>query len=254
MSKLGESCKTRAKHETDTASRLFGRAAADTGFRAVVALRLLLIPIPLGVAVWAQQNEWGILHWINAPPFVAFVVGFLWLDYSYYWWHVATHKVPLLWRFHNVHHTDLDMDVSTAARFHFGELLLSVVFRVMQVLISGVAPLTLLVFEIVFECAGQFHHSNWRLPQKLEASLNRVLVTPRMHGIHHSVVVEHTDSNWGTIFSWWDKFHRTLRIDISQDEITIGVPQWRDEKELRLLDLWKMPFGKQRSRRADEKP
>jgi sterol desaturase/sphingolipid hydroxylase (fatty acid hydroxylase superfamily) len=219
---------------------------------AFVTLRLLLIPIPLSVAVWAQQNDSGILHWINASNIITALVGFLWLDYSYYWWHVATHRVPLLWRFHNVHHTDLDMDVSTAARFHFGELVLSVVFRVMQVLIMGVSPLVLLIFEIAFEWAGQFHHSNWRLSAKLEAALSRVLVTPRMHGIHHSVVPQHTDSNWGTIFSWWDKLHQTHRADVSQDELTIGVPQWRDENELKIFDLWKMPFRKQRSHRADE--
>ncbi|HEX8235467.1 MAG TPA: sterol desaturase family protein [Abditibacteriaceae bacterium] len=179
-------------------------------------------------------------------PLIATFAGFLWLDYSYYWWHVATHRVPLLWRFHNVHHTDLDMDVSTATRFHFCELLLSVFFRLAQVLLMGVSPLVLLVFEIVFEVAGQFHHSNWRLPLGVEHALQRVLVTPRMHGIHHSIVRAETDSNWGTIFNWWDRMHGTLRLDVPQDALTIGVPGWRDERELTLLDLWKMPFGKQR--------
>jgi sterol desaturase/sphingolipid hydroxylase (fatty acid hydroxylase superfamily) len=211
-----------------------------------VTLRLLLLPVPLIVAAWAQDHNLGVSHWLGLSPLAAALLGFLWLDYSYYWWHVATHRVPLLWRFHNVHHTDLDMDVSTATRFHFGELLLSVLFRVAQVLLFGVAPSTLLVFEIVFEVAGQFHHSNWRLPLKWEERLQRVLVTPRMHGIHHSVVRQETDSNWGTIFNWWDRLHGTLRLDVPQDTITIGVPGWRDEHELTLLDLWKMPFGKQR--------
>jgi sterol desaturase/sphingolipid hydroxylase (fatty acid hydroxylase superfamily) len=211
-----------------------------------LTLRLLLLPIPLAVAVWAQNHDFGLLNWLDMSPSIAAILEFLWLDYSYYWWHVATHRVPFLWRFHNVHHTDLDMDVSTATRFHCGELMLSVLFRVAQVLLFGVAPATLLVFEIVFETAGQFHHSNWRLPVKFEERLQRVLVTPRMHGIHHSVVREQTDSNWGTIFNWWDRLHRTLRLDIQQDSLTIGVPGWRDEQELTLLYLWKMPFGKQR--------
>lgn len=213
---------------------------------AFLTLRLLLLPIPLAVALWAEKHNFGLLHWLHVSPLIAAVVAFLWLDYSYYWWHVATHRVPLLWRFHNVHHTDLDMDVSTATRFHFGELLLSVLFRVAQVLVMGVAPIVLLVFEVVFETAGQFHHSNWRLPHKTEEKLQRVLVTPRMHGIHHSVVRDEADSNWGTVFNWWDRLHRTLRLDVPQNLITIGVPGWRDERELTLLDLWKMPFGKQR--------
>jgi sterol desaturase/sphingolipid hydroxylase (fatty acid hydroxylase superfamily) len=152
----------------------------------------------------------------------------------------------MLWRFHNVHHTDLDLDVSTAARFHFGEILLSIPFRMLIVLVFGIPPLIYLVFEIVFESASLFHHSNWRLSLGLERWLNHVIVTPRMHGIHHSIVERETDSNWGTIFCWWDKLHRSLRRDISQNEITIGVAGFREEHELTLGKLLALPFGEQR--------
>ena len=209
---------------------------------AFLALRLALIPIPLAAAAWAENNHVGLLHWLSLPLVINCIIGLLLLDYAYYWWHVAAHRVPLLWRFHNVHHTDLDMDVSTATRFHFCELLLSVAFRVVTVVLMGLPPWLLLVFEVVFECAGQFHHSNWRLHPAIERVLNLVFVTPRMHGIHHSIVLRETNSNWGTIFSWWDKLHRTLRMDIPQDAITIGVPAYRDEKELTVGQLWLMPF------------
>jgi sterol desaturase/sphingolipid hydroxylase (fatty acid hydroxylase superfamily) len=154
--------------------------------------------------------------------------------------------VPFFWRFHNVHHTDLDMDVTTAARFHFGEIFFSIGFLSVVLLAFGIAPLTFAVFFIVFEAAVSFHHSNWRLPIGLERILNLVIVTPRMHGIHHSIVQRETNSNWGTVFCWWDKLHRTLRRDIPQNEITIGVAAYRDERELTLGQLLVLPFRKQR--------
>ena len=209
---------------------------------ALILLRLILIPIPYFVAIWAREHNIGILNWLHLPFWSAATAGALLFDYAYYWWHVGTHRVPFLWRFHNVHHTDLDMDVSTAARFHFLEIGFSVIYRVAIVLLTGIAPLVYLFYEMVFELATQFHHSNWRLPRRVEAILNLVIVTPRMHGIHHSIVKSETDSNWGTVFCWWDKLHASHRMDIAQHEITIGVPAYRDERELTLGDLWKMPF------------
>jgi len=213
---------------------------------AFVVLRLALVPIPLAAAVWAAQHDFGLLHRLPLHPVLTGALGIILFDYAYYWWHIATHRSPLLWRFHNVHHTDLDMDVSTATRFHAGELLLSVVWRTVLVLLTGIGPLALIVFEIIFECAGQFHHSNWRLPLGIERVLQKLFVTPRMHGIHHSIVLRETNSNWGTIFSLWDRLHHSQRIDVSQDAITIGVPAYRDETELTLGKLLLLPFRKQR--------
>lgn len=213
---------------------------------AFVLLRLTLIPIPLAISIWADRAHFGLLHWIPLPGIVAAIASFLLMDWAYYWWHYAMHRVPLFWRFHNVHHTDLDLDVTTAARFHFGEILFSIPFRILVVLLFGIPPLVYLVFEIVFESASLFHHSNWRLSLGLERFLNHVIVTPRMHGIHHSIVERETDSNWGTIFCWWDKLHRSLRRDIRQDEITIGVAAFRDEEELTVGKLLALPFKEQR--------
>src|SRR6476646_8496959 len=145
-----------------------------------------------------------LLQWRPLPDWAAVVASVLLMDYAYWWWHWANHMVPFLWRFHNVHHTDLDMDVSTAARFHFGEMMFSIVFLSGAVVLFGITPLSLIVFFIGLEAATLFHHSNWRLPVRLERLLNRVMVTPRMHGIHHSIVERETNSNWGTIFCWWD--------------------------------------------------
>ena len=211
-----------------------------------VILRLAMLPIPLAIAVWARERHFGLLNWLALPGPMAAVAGFILMDYAYWWWHWANHQIPLFWRFHNVHHTDLDMDVTTAARFHFGEIFFSIGFLSLIVLGFGIAPVTFVVFFIAFEAATCFHHSNWRLPIRFERVLNTVVVTPRMHGIHHSIVERETNSNWGTIFCWWDKLHRTIRRDIPQEAITIGVAAYRDERELTLGKLWALPFGKQR--------
>lgn len=212
----------------------------------LAVLRWAMLPLPLAVARWAATHHFGLLQWLPFPAWLGWTACFLLMDYAYWWWHRANHIIPFFWRFHNVHHTDLDLDVSTASRFHFGEMILSVGFLSLAVFVFGLNPLMLLVFFITFETATLFHHSNWRLPIDLERFLNQVMVTPRMHGIHHSIVERETNSNWGTIFCWWDWFHRTLRRDIPQDSITIGVAAYRDEKELTIGRLLLLPFRRQR--------
>jgi len=209
-------------------------------------VRLVMLPIPLMLAVWAQRQHIGVLNWLPFPGWAAVIATFLLMDYAYWWWHWANHMVPVFWRFHNVHHTDLDLDVSTAARFHFGEMIFSIGFLSLAVLVFGIAPLMLIVFFITLEAATLFHHSNWRLPIRLERILNLIIVTPRMHGIHHSIVQRETNSNWGTIFCWWDNLHRTLRRDVPQDAVTIGVAAYREEHELTLGKLLALPFRQQR--------
>jgi sterol desaturase/sphingolipid hydroxylase (fatty acid hydroxylase superfamily) len=209
-------------------------------------VRFAMLPVPVATAMWAQDRHIGLLNWLSLPTLAVWIATFLLMDYAYWWWHWANHMIPLFWRFHNVHHTDLDLDVSTAARFHFGEMIFSVGFLSLSVAVGGIAPVMLLVFFLAMEAATMFHHSNWRLPIAVERLLNLVFVTPRMHGIHHSIVQRETNSNWGTVFCWWDKLHRTLRRDIPQNEITIGVAAYRDEKELTLAQLLVLPFRKQR--------
>lgn len=211
---------------------------------AFVLLRLLFIPAMIWLAVKNQQWHFGLNYLFDAPQWIHIAISFLLLDYSNYLWHIVLHKFPLMWRFHLVHHTDLDLDITTAFRFHFGEMIGSLIFRGAAILLIGASLWIVLIYEIVFEAATQFHHSNTKLPFKFEKVLNYLIVTPRMHGIHHSMIKEETDSNYSIIFSFWDRVHKTVRLKIHQNEIVTGVPTYVDEKELTIGNLLKMPFTK----------
>jgi sterol desaturase/sphingolipid hydroxylase (fatty acid hydroxylase superfamily) len=213
---------------------------------AALALRLALIPAAVAVAAAGERAGVGLLRWLPLPAAAAAVLGFLLLDWTVYVWHRLNHRAPLLWRFHVVHHTDLDLDVSTAFRFHAGELLLSIGWRSAQILALGIAPGLVLAYEAAMETATAFHHSNWRLPPGLDRALNLVLVTPRMHGIHHSVEEREASSNWSVIFSWWDRAHGTLRPGVPSAALTIGLPAYRDARELGVRFLLALPFTRQR--------
>lgn len=214
-------------------------------------LRLLLIP----AMVWlAKQNEhwhFGLNYLYHFPQWSESMTAFMVLDYTNYIWHILNHKVPLLWRFHLVHHTDADLDVTTALRFHFGEIIGSVFFRGAAVVLTGATPLLVIIYEIIFEGCTQFHHSNVKLPIKLEEALNKLIVTPRMHGIHHSVIHAETDSNYSVIFSFWDRIHRTAKLYIPQQQVVIGVPAYSNQKELTIGYLLKLPFTKIRKWKKD---
>jgi sterol desaturase/sphingolipid hydroxylase (fatty acid hydroxylase superfamily) len=199
-----------------------------------------------GASTWAEVHTFGFLPWSHLPFWVQFVLGFLWMDLTFYWWHRMNHVYPLLWRFHNVHHIDPDMDVSTAFRFHFVETFYSAVFRVLQVVVAGVVPFTYLIYELIFNVCTMFHHSNLRLPLTLERLLNKIIVTPRMHGLHHSAVGGETNSNYSVVFRWWDFLHRTLHLNVPQKDVVIGVPGYLLPKDNALLHLITMPFAKQR--------
>ena len=199
---------------------------------------------PAGAAAlrWSAEKPFGLLHLFELPPLVSLAVGFLLMDLSFYYWHLANHKVPLLWRFHNVHHIDGDLDVSTAFRFHFGEVAMSAGFRIIQILLLGVSGWTYAIYEVVFQANTMFHHSNVRLPIRLERVLNKVLVTPRMHGVHHSQVEGETNSNFSTVFSCWDRLHRSLEVSIPQSEIIIGVPAYTGDGEGKFWHCLLLPF------------
>lgn len=215
-----------------------------TALPAFTLLRFLLIPVMVKLALNNQQAKVGLNYHYNASPFKKTLFTFLLLDYTNYLWHYLNHKVPLLWRFHLMHHTDPDLDITTAFRFHFGEIIGSVFFRGGFVYLSGATPLNVLLYEVLFEAATQFHHSNLKLPLKLEKALNTVVVTPRMHGIHHSNVPQETDSNYSVIFSFWDRMHNTARFDVDQNRINIGVAGYEKFEHLTIGNLLKMPFGR----------
>lgn len=210
---------------------------------AVPVLRLALIPAQVKAAAFAKEKELGLLHLLKLPPLLTHALTFVALDWVNYLWHRLNHRWPLMWRFHQVHHTDMDMDVSTALRFHIGELFTSVPFKGGCILLLGASPRATLVYEVFFELANNFHHSNLRLPRQTDRQLAQLIVTPRMHGIHHSVKEEETNSNFSVIFNLWDRLHGTLQLDVPQEEINIGVPYIRHHQQV--SELLKMPFSTQ---------
>ncbi len=205
---------------------------------------LFVRPVALGLAAWIQQHRIGLVAFLPGS-FWQFSASILLLDLTFYYWHRANHEIPLLWRFHNVHHVDPDMDVSTSFRFHPVETFYSTVFRAVQVLIIGINPGTYLAYELLFQSNTLCHHSNVRLPLNVERLLNKILVTPRMHGIHHSVVRRETDSNYGTVFSWWDRLHRTMILNIPQRAVNIGVAAYQSMRDNRFSRLLWIPFERQ---------
>src|SRR5438093_2535978 len=207
---------------------------------------ILVRPAATAALSWATQKPFGLVHLIALPPALGFIASFLLMDLTFYWWHLANHRIGFLWRFHNVHHVDPDLDVSTGFRFHFGEVGMSAAFRVVQVLLIGISMPTFAVYELVFQANTLFHHSNVRLPIRLERLLNKALVTPRMHGIHHSQVQRETNSNYGVGFPWWDRLHDTLALNIPQSETAIGAPGYCLPDDNRLGNALLMPFRKQR--------
>ena len=220
---------------------------------AFALLRILFIPAIVWLATKNQSWNIGINYLFNASPAIKFVIAFLLLDYSNYIWHILLHKLPFMWRFHLVHHSDLDLDISTAFRFHFGEMIGSVFFRGAAIILIGASPTMVLIYEIAFEAATQFQHSNIKLPFRFEKILNFLIVTPRMHSIHHSMIKRETDSNYSIIFSFWDRVHKTVQLNIHQNEIVTGVPSYADEKELTIGNLLKLPFTSIREWKNGEK-
>lgn len=189
-----------------------------------LALRLTEKPAAERLTALVERRRWGLLKQLPLPAWAETALAVVLLDYTLYLWHVLTHRVPALWRLHSFHHADLDLSATTAFRFHYAELISSVPWRAAQILALGVSPRAFNVWQTALLVSVIFHHSNARLPERVERRLNYLLVTPRMHGIHHSDLPEEADSNWSSGLTLWDRLHGTLRLDVPQDEITIGLP------------------------------
>ena len=220
-----------------------GRNLAVAGVSAI-AVQLIETPIVESLAKFVERKKWGILKLVPLPRWLENILAIVLMDYTLYLWHVLSHRVQFLWRFHAVHHADLDLDASTAIRFHFGELILSVPWRAAQIVVIGVSPASLAAWQSFLFVSVLFHHSNLRLPADLEKRLGRLIVTPRMHGIHHSIVEDETNSNWSSGLAVWDGLHGTLRSDVVQDDITIGIPGFQKPDDLTVSKILTMPFGK----------
>jgi sterol desaturase/sphingolipid hydroxylase (fatty acid hydroxylase superfamily) len=214
---------------------------------AVAALGALTIhcaesPVLYPLAKRVQERRWGLLKWMGLPRPLGILAAVLLLDYTHYIQHVLHHRVPLLWRLHAVHHVDLDLDASTALRFHFGEIAISVPYRVAQVLLIGVDPESLLIWQTFVLLSILFHHSNVRLPNEVEDRLVRFVVTPRMHGIHHSKEPQNQNSNWSGGLTIWDTLHGTFNLGVRQADIEIGVPGFERPEQVTLPKILTQPF------------
>jgi len=212
-----------------------------------IAVALTVVrPVATAVLEFVSERDWSLTSIVSENSVVQAGLAFLLMDLSFYYWHRANHAWPFLWRFHNAHHVDNDLDVSTAVRFHFVEVGLSAAFRALQVTLIGGAPWVFVVYETVFQLNTLFQHSNLRLPIAVERVLILVLVTPRMHGIHHSKRFHETNSNWSSVFSWWDRLHGTLRLNVPQAAIDIGIAGYSLPGDNTVAAVLGIPFWKQR--------
>lgn len=219
------------------ASRDLAIAAA-----AGLAINLFEKPVTDRLTKFVEENRFGLLKIVRLPKWLETVLAVVLLDYTLYLWHVLTHKSPFLWRFHRIHHADLDLTAATALRFHFAEMTISVLWRAGQVLIIGVSPKALEIWQTALFLSVLFHHSNVRLPEEFEKKLENFIVTPRMHGIHHSVKEDEMNSNWSSGLTIWDFLHKTFRDDVPQHEITIGIKEFDKTGEVTLAKMLIEPF------------
>ena len=208
----------------------------------------LVFVVPVSLWAASVSLDWRPDWWSG---WQGLLIDLIILDLAIYWWHRANHELPFLWRFHEVHHLDRFLDTTTAVRFHFGEVALSAGFRAGLIVLLGLPIVSVLVFEILVLVAAIFHHSNLRLPQGLERALGRLVITPDLHWVHHHAVRRDTDSNYGTIFSFWDRLFGSRSPTPRRLGMTIGVER-RVEQSLPQLLL--RPFLSERARTTPPLP
>ena len=209
-----------------------------------MVLRLVFPLTAVGVAVLATSRGFGLFPALAAPAWLAIPVAVLALDLAVYLQHVLFHAVPVLWRFHRMHHADLEFDVTTGVRFHPLEMVLSMAIKIAVIALLGAPAVAVLVFEVLLNATSLFNHGNVRLPPHLERALRSILVTPEMHRVHHSVIRRETDSNFAFNLSWWDRLFGTYRAQpaAGHEAMVIGLEQFRDPDELRLDRMLAQPF------------
>jgi sterol desaturase/sphingolipid hydroxylase (fatty acid hydroxylase superfamily) len=216
----------------------------------IVVLNTLIVRLPLpaaavGMALAAEAQGWGLLHHAGIPAWAALMAGVVLLDLAIYLQHVMFHAVPALWRLHRMHHADLDIDVTTGARFHTVEIVLSLLIKLAVIAALGIPPAAVMLFEILLNATSMFNHSNVRLPPALEPALRWLVVTPDMHRVHHSIERDETNSNFGFNLPLWDRLFGTYRAQprAGHEAMTIGIPEFRDTAECSsLMSMLAIPF------------
>lgn len=211
-----------------------------------VALRLALPIFAIGVSVIAADKGWGLLNLLAWPAWIEIIIAIVLLDMLIYWQHVASHRLPLLWRLHKVHHADRDIDVTTGVRFHPIEIIFSMLYKMVCIVILGPAVMAVLLFEVLLNACALFNHANLRLPRWLDLTLRIFIVTPDMHRVHHSVIEKETNSNYGFSLSLWDRIFGSYIAQPKggHDDMTIGLSEHQNERPASLLWVLALPFQK----------
>lgn len=215
----------------------------------LVALNSVVIALVMPIAAFqaaviASEHQWGLFQLMSWPDWLNVLLSIILLDFIIYVQHVIFHRTPVLWQLHRMHHADLDIDVTTGARFHPIEILISMVIKIGAVFMLGVSPIAIVMFEIILNASAMFNHSNAKLALPVDAWLRKAIVTPDMHRVHHSVIPRETHSNFGFFLSVWDRMFSTYRAqpELGHEHVVIGLPDIRDKQEQRLDKLLTQPF------------
>ncbi|HVN95774.1 MAG TPA: sterol desaturase family protein [Syntrophorhabdaceae bacterium] len=206
----------------------------------------LLLPLPVvALAVFAQAKSWGLFHLLHMPSLLVGAISLLLLDVTIYLQHLIFHKVPVLWYVHAMHHTDLDIDVTTGVRFHPIEIVLSLLIKMGVTLAFGISPVILVAFEVLLNATSMFNHANSALSPKIDWTLRLVLVTPDMHRVHHSVIIGERNRNFGFNLSWWDRLFGTYKEkpEAGHESMVIGLANFRNPSSLSLPALILLPLS-----------
>ena len=233
-----------ARHPTvDSKPRRLGMHLGLSGLNTLLIKFIFIGGAAVGAAEVAESKGWGLFNILDWPYELEFLLVVIILDFAIYLQHMVVHKVPLFWRFHVVHHSDLDLDVSSGLRFHPIEILASMFYKIVIIYILGPIPIAVLVFETILNGMALFSHSNIALPARLDFLCRKLIVTPDMHRIHHSIEVSETNSNYGFNLSIWDRVLGTYKEEAikAQPEIVIGIDAFRHPNELTFYNLLIMP-------------
>ncbi|MGE0608977.1 MAG: sterol desaturase family protein [Pirellulales bacterium] len=225
------------------------------GFLGALVVRVLPFLSAVAAASWAARQGVGLLNRIDAPAWAEIILAMLALDLVIYGQHVATHRWRFLWRFHKVHHADLDLDATSGLRFHPVEILFSMCLKIVAVVLLGAAAKAVVLFEVGLNAAAMFNHANIRLPSPIDRGLRWIVVTPDMHRVHHSILREETDRNFGFNLPWWDWLFGTYQAQPRDphEHLTLGLPALRTEEETVPCGvLLAMPFSRDRENESGE--
>ena len=217
-----------------------------------VLVALVFAGLWVATAEWTALHEFGILYWARPPQWAHVVGAVLLLDVWTYAWHRMNHRIPALWRLHRVHHADAHMDVTTASRFHTGEIVLSSLLRIPVLALIGATAWELVLYETMMFAVVQFHHANLGLPSWLDRALRAVIVTPTMHKVHHSRWQPETDSNYSSLFSWWDRIFGSFRTHQNPENIALGLNGMDGDEHQSVAGMLKLPLADFPMEREDE--